>query len=478
MNEIMHYFDTLPKPFIFVLMPFDPKFDDIYKFGIKGACDDVGAYAERLDEQIFIEGMLDRIFNQISKADVIVADMTGRNPNVFYEVGYAHANGKIVLLVTQNSDDIPFDLKHRQHTVYSGKIDLLRQELVPKLQWAIGEAQKRSNVALPGHWSVRLNEIELNEGVRDASLPLITGTIDQRSFSLPLKIRNESTASATLRRTYLFNTLGNAVFPAEYKRLISPIHLQQEEKETSLGWVEAESFSANPVDAMDGLVRQYRIPFNFLDLPPGDTEMFSIQMSLAEDVKQCDSVLRLRLHTPQRYYDYKFRLKLQLLVTEDVKSSIVDRLITVEECESLANNVQNSNPALATEARRRAVELRAAAHGAKTAAEQEALRSVYAYEEGLSKKRGRRIRASRTWQMIDRHGIIGAVERAVNRKKETTGYMVLREMGMGDFAFEVVVVRYPHLFSPEAVTRSQGRIDKWRDAEQGAALANADKPRL
>src|SRR4029453_3942326 len=61
---------TTPKPFVFVLMPFDEKFSDIYKFGIKGAADDAGAYAERLDEQMFAEGMLQRIFNQISKADV------------------------------------------------------------------------------------------------------------------------------------------------------------------------------------------------------------------------------------------------------------------------------------------------------------------------------------------------------------------------------------------------------------------------
>lgn len=39
---------TKPKPFIFVLMPFESKFDDIYKFGIKGAANEVGAYAERL----------------------------------------------------------------------------------------------------------------------------------------------------------------------------------------------------------------------------------------------------------------------------------------------------------------------------------------------------------------------------------------------------------------------------------------------
>src|SRR6266849_4602149 len=107
---------TRPKSFVFVLMPFDSKFNDIYKFGIKGAADDVGAYAERVDEQMYICGILDRIFNQISKADVIIADMTGRNPNVFYEVGYAHALGKPVLLLTQATDDIPFDLKHRPHT--------------------------------------------------------------------------------------------------------------------------------------------------------------------------------------------------------------------------------------------------------------------------------------------------------------------------------------------------------------------------
>ena len=133
---------TLPKPFVFVLMPFEGTFSDIYKFGIKGAADDVGAYAERIDEQIFGEVILDRIFNQISKADVIVADMTGRNPNVFYEVGYAHALGKITLLLTQKVEDIPFDLKHRQHIVYGGKIDTLRKDLAERLRWAIAESLK------------------------------------------------------------------------------------------------------------------------------------------------------------------------------------------------------------------------------------------------------------------------------------------------------------------------------------------------
>jgi hypothetical protein len=74
---------TKPKPFVFVLMPFDEKFDDIYRFGIRGAAEDADTYAQRVDEQIFVEGMLDRIFNQINKADVIVADMTGKKPERF-----------------------------------------------------------------------------------------------------------------------------------------------------------------------------------------------------------------------------------------------------------------------------------------------------------------------------------------------------------------------------------------------------------
>lgn len=125
---------TNPKPFCFVLMPFTANFDDIYKFGIRGACDDVGVYCERVDEQIYQGSILERIFNQIARADVIVVDMTERNPNVFYEVGYAHALGKRTILLTQEASDIPFDLKHYPHIVYSAKITNLRPELSKRVK--------------------------------------------------------------------------------------------------------------------------------------------------------------------------------------------------------------------------------------------------------------------------------------------------------------------------------------------------------
>jgi hypothetical protein len=98
----------------------------------------------------------------------------------------------------------------------------------------------------------------------------------------------------------------------------------------------------------------------------------------------------------------------------------IAKLKTPEACEQFAINVEErGKPELALAARRRAVELRAAAHGANTVAEREALEAVYAYERVLSTKRGKKIRASRTWQMIDRRGIIPAVEHVVTRNAES-----------------------------------------------------------
>lgn len=72
------------------------------------------------------------------------------------------------------------------------------------------------------------------------------------------------------------------------------------------------------------------------------------------------------------------------------------------------------------------------------------MEAVYAYQKVRSVQKGKNVHATRTWQMIERHGIITAVERAVNRSQETAGYKTLVEMGMRDFAFEAVVQKHSH----------------------------------
>ena len=148
--------------------------------------------------------------------------------------------------------------------------------------------------------------------------------------------------------------------------------------------------------------------------------------------------------------------------------SRIEKLETVEACKRFAANAMRlGRPDLADQARKRAVEIRAASHDARSDAEKECLQAIYAYEEVLSAKNGRTTRASRTWQMIDRHGILGAAERAVDRPHETAGYTALVEMGLEEFAFESVILRYPDQFSAEAVERSRQRLKEWAEIPRG-----------
>jgi hypothetical protein len=129
--------DARPKQFVFVLMPFKKEFDDVYEVGILEVCEKLNLHCERADKQLFEGTILERIYNQIAKADIIVSDMTGQNPNVFYETGYAHALGKRAILLTQKKEDIPFDLVHYPHVIYSNRLVDLRPELERRLQWLV-----------------------------------------------------------------------------------------------------------------------------------------------------------------------------------------------------------------------------------------------------------------------------------------------------------------------------------------------------
>jgi hypothetical protein len=130
-------------------MAFTKEFEDIYEVGIKPACKDAGAACQRVDEQMFLENILSRIYGQIGAADIIVAEVTGRNPNVLYETGYAHGIGKRVIFVTQNVDDIPFDLKHYPHILYGESISTLKRLLEGKIRWCIENPPEKPVVVGP-----------------------------------------------------------------------------------------------------------------------------------------------------------------------------------------------------------------------------------------------------------------------------------------------------------------------------------------
>lgn len=95
----------------FVLMPFAAEFSDVYKFLIFDGLTKVGYDVKRADDIKSQNNILNDIIEGIVSSDLIIADLTGANPNVYYELGIAHTLNKKVILLTQDIDELPFDLR-------------------------------------------------------------------------------------------------------------------------------------------------------------------------------------------------------------------------------------------------------------------------------------------------------------------------------------------------------------------------------
>jgi len=118
----------------FVLMPFGSYFDTYYRDVYSPAIKEAGFEPVRADDLFSTGSIIEQIWEQISKAKVLLAELTGKNPNVFYELGLAHASKKPVVFVTGSLEDVPFDLRHLRVIPYD----------VHQPRWAEGLAKQIS----------------------------------------------------------------------------------------------------------------------------------------------------------------------------------------------------------------------------------------------------------------------------------------------------------------------------------------------
>ncbi|MEK6289109.1 MAG: hypothetical protein AABO57_25625 [Acidobacteriota bacterium] len=96
---------------VFVLMPFSEDLEPVYTDHILKVTDKLDLSTKRADDLYSPTFIVRDIWNSINSAKVIIADCTGRNPNVFYELGIAHTVGKSPIILTQD-DQIPFDINY------------------------------------------------------------------------------------------------------------------------------------------------------------------------------------------------------------------------------------------------------------------------------------------------------------------------------------------------------------------------------
>lgn len=118
------------------MMPFDPRFSGVYETIIRAA-QRVNMRCDRVDGIWENHAVIQDVISLIDRSIFVICDCTGRNPNVFYEIGIAHSLGKEVILITQNGEDVPFDLRHLRYLNYLNNNEGLAQlenSLVSRLQ--------------------------------------------------------------------------------------------------------------------------------------------------------------------------------------------------------------------------------------------------------------------------------------------------------------------------------------------------------
>lgn len=133
----------------FVMMPFADPIGGYYKTIYEPAIAKSGLRSVRADDEIFATGkIVDQVWSGITGAKVLVAELTGRNPNVFYELGLAHALEKPVVLVSSNQEDVPFDLQHIRVIYYDVRDPFWGEKLIAKVAENILSALKNPGEAI------------------------------------------------------------------------------------------------------------------------------------------------------------------------------------------------------------------------------------------------------------------------------------------------------------------------------------------
>lgn len=106
-------------PFCFVAMPFEGRRTEIYEEYVKNPIERLlGIECRRVDEITRSSHIMRDVWGLLTSCSVVIADLSGQNANVFYELGLAHVLGKPFVLIAEKIDDVPFDLRSVRTITY------------------------------------------------------------------------------------------------------------------------------------------------------------------------------------------------------------------------------------------------------------------------------------------------------------------------------------------------------------------------
>ena len=123
-------------------MPFSSDFSDVWKGGIEKAAKAENFRPIRVDMINKSTNITDDIVSSIERCRLAIVDVTGNNPNVMFELGYALAKNKTNIIISQSADDLPFDIRNIRTIIYSNTWSGI-EELRGKIQSFLRESAPR-----------------------------------------------------------------------------------------------------------------------------------------------------------------------------------------------------------------------------------------------------------------------------------------------------------------------------------------------
>ena len=139
----------LDKPKCFIIMPFGGWFDKYYFEIYVPAIEEAGFEAKRADDLYRPGNIVNDIWKYTKEATVVLADLTNKNANVFYELGLAHAITKPAVLITASMEDVPFDLRSLRVIEYDKNSPKWGEILQEKIKNALLETIKYPEDSIP-----------------------------------------------------------------------------------------------------------------------------------------------------------------------------------------------------------------------------------------------------------------------------------------------------------------------------------------
>lgn len=202
----------------FIIMPFDKRSDEIYKNVIIPALRELSITHMRADDLQDTSTISFSVQNAIQNADIIIADLSGQNPNVFYEVGFAHALGKQIVLLSQEPRSIPFDLSHYHVLLYRldniKSIYNLNVDLIERLKAILSQSRKpaANDTSEYAQQSREENRTNVKKIIYESKMLADEGNIDEASMRIQNFANSEEAKAHFEEASILFNSLGSIYF--------------------------------------------------------------------------------------------------------------------------------------------------------------------------------------------------------------------------------------------------------------------------